>query len=500
MRALPHVLIIGVHLTGALGSAYGLSWALRRTHSLYDWPDARYYSVVVALIVSSLLGLIVAGRAAWRWRRGTASSAPGAPLRFAFCTAVVGAVGYLVFLQPFKGLYFLLYAGCVAGAHALLTLIGSHVVPGHALRKLDAVAFRTCLALFLIEMTLKIAASLLAIPLFAPGNLSVDEYMTRFRRRPGQLHLGFACDERGFNDVLRERGTGDKLVVAVGDSFTFGIVPRPLLYTEVAERATPGLQIYNMGAPAFGPAEYLALLKETSGELRPDAYLVCLFVGNDLDDARRVGNEYALIRSWFDRGSVMLSLIPSRLMKVQDAVPGGAGFGGWYEEGDAFRADPTEAELVARYAWLADPMTEPASMTEERFLLVERDRYTTVCRDPDPELFELLFEALTEMKRFAGSTPLLVVIIPDEFQVEDAVWSRVRTGPDDERALPQRKIAEWLRERDVPHLDLLPVLRAVPPLADGMRHLYHLRDTHWNRRGNDVAGRAVAEFVRTCIK
>jgi hypothetical protein len=64
-----------------------------------------------------------------------------------------------------------------------------------------------------------------------------------------------------------------------------------------------------------------------------------------------------------------------------------------------------------------------------------------------------------------------------------------------ERDLPQRVLAEWLSEQGIPYLDLLPILRAVPPLPDGRRHLYHLRDTHFNARGNDVAGRALAAFL-----
>jgi hypothetical protein len=36
---------------------------------------------------------------------------------------------------------------------------------------------------------------------------------------------------------------------------------------------------------------------------------------------------------------------------------------------------------------------------------------------------------------------------------------------------------------------------AEPPLEDGNRHLYHLRDTHWNARGNRLAGEALAEFL-----
>jgi hypothetical protein len=33
-------------------------------------------------------------------------------------------------------------------------------------------------------------------------------------------------------------------------------------------------------------------------------------------------------------------------------------------------------------------------------------------------------------------------------------------------------------------------------MADGQRHLYQLQDTHFNVRGNDVAGKAIADFLR----
>lgn len=38
-------------------------------------------------------------------------------------------------------------------------------------------------------------------------------------------------------------------------------------------------------------------------------------------------------------------------------------------------------------------------------------------------------------------------------------------------------------------------LRAAPPWEDGRRHVYHLRDTHWNARGNRIAGEELARFL-----
>ena len=57
--------------------------------------------------------------------------------------------------------------------------------------------------------------------------------------------------------------------------------------------------------------------------------------------------------------------------------------------------------------------------------------------------------------------------------------------PDEEldRFQPQRLLLAGLAERGIPALDLLPPLRAEPVGADGLRHLYHLRDTHINARG-----------------
>ena len=60
-------------------------------------------------------------------------------------------------------------------------------------------------------------------------------------------------------------------------------------------------------------------------------------------------------------------------------------------------------------------------------------------------------------------------------------------------------IGDWLSRQGIPTVDLLPPLLAVEPLADGRRHLFHLRDTHFNARGNDVAGKALAEGLRALL-
>lgn len=102
------------------------------------------------------------------------------------------------------------------------------------------------------------------------------------------------------------------------------------------------------------------------------------------------------------------------------------------------------------------------------------------------------------MRRLAGSIPILVTLIPDEYQVDDDLWRRLRADPslpNMDRDYPQTRLRPLLESQGFPVLDLLPVLRAEPPFEDGRAHLYVLRDSHLNVRGNLAVGRALAAFV-----
>ena len=93
------------------------------------------------------------------------------------------------------------------------------------------------------------------------------------------------------------------------------------------------------------------------------------------------------------------------------------------------------------------------------------------------------------------------MLIPDEFQLDDELWRAVEqaAGVELQRDRAQDLIKAGLVERDIACLDLLPVLRAAPALDDGKRHLYHLRDTHFNARGNRVVGEALATFLEALL-
>jgi hypothetical protein len=103
-----------------------------------------------------------------------------------------------------------------------------------------------------------------------------------------------------------------------------------------------------------------------------------------------------------------------------------------------------------------------------------------------------MFDALAREHR----TPLLVVLQPANFQV----YPFLAVDHDVEVERPHDVVAAFLRERRIAHVDLLPVLRAhadVTPRRglDAVHDLYYRVDFHFNRRGNILAGLAVAEHI-----
>ena len=136
-------------------------------------------------------------------------------------------------------------------------------------------------------------------------------------------------------------------------------------------------------------------------------------------------------------------------------------------------------------------------MSRQKFLTIEAERFEKL-NTQDAKIqrhYTAFFEALDFFHQQLGDR-LVVMIIPDEFQVNGELFAELLRGvPDDAtvyvRDYPQQRILAYSRKRRIPVLDLLDRLR------EGQRtaRVYHLHDTHWNARGNRIAGAAMAQFI-----
>lgn len=447
------------------------------------------------------LGLVLAaGLAAWvvvRAARGEcAPPRRTGLLRGLLVAAVLAWLAFLWLVEPFQRLWLDLALGLAGGGWALGFLLQERLRRHARLaRALDFAAFVACVTVLGLELGLRAWARAWPSALNARVGAAPRELVARYRCAPGLVRYGFACNSRGFYDEeFTPRAPGDErpLVAAIGDSFHVGVVPHAWHFTTIAEELL-GARLHNLGVPGIGPSEYVSLLVDEALPLAPDQVLISVFVGNDLNVPDVLhGLPDAPLRAWFQRDQVLLWVLPGRWARLRGA-----------------RAEPQapiaaaaarpmdRAEAARAFPWVLDPALEEPTYSESAFLWIETSRALDLCLGRPPAL-DAFQRALLAARRAVGDVPLRVLLIPSEFQVEDELWAEVQrqAGRALDRDAPQRLVTAWLAEQGIPCLDLLPVLRAVPPGPDGRRHLYHLRDTHFNARGNQATAEALAEFLR----
>ncbi len=311
---------------------------------------------------------------------------------------------------------------------------------------------------------------------------------------PGIARDAFVLNSRGFRTPEYDEGpVSQPRVVALGDSFTFGAVREGENWTRVLERrlredyGDGSIEVISLGVPAVGPDFYRRLWQLEGEPLAPDVVLVAFFVGNDFVDG---GLEPPDSRAGFwARHSLAVRALRNGARLLRG--------GGSLERGPTLSPDAEWGREDPRL--LADYDPSLPTYVEGVFLDMEWRRLAILRRE-ERDWFHsqwrrvrlVLADLLDSIER-SGARPV-VVIIPDQGQVDDALRSQllgILNRSSDAIALgyPQTRLKRFLDERGVEYLDLLPVLR-----ADGRgAALYKLRDSHWNALGNEVAAESLAE-------
>ncbi|MFN0006499.1 MAG: hypothetical protein ACKVXR_01225 [Planctomycetota bacterium] len=485
---------------GLFGNAWLQSeWLSSKWLFRVPWGLAGFaaFAVIAAIALLVLVGMARSGR----W-----VSTSWAPLRWILPCLVLAWV-WLWTIDPPTLLYDAQLAFSGAAALWCAGVAWSALRPDRPrarwVRVLEILVLEISVCIVLGEIALRVTRSVAEIPLLATSGTDLDAWLRAHRLRPGYHHFGFPVNAEGMVDVetsevLQRRHR----VVALGDSFSVGVVPHHLHYTTVAESCFEDLEVYNLGVVNSGPREYRRLLELDGLAVQPELIVVALFLGNDITDARRRSS--TPLKAWTDRGEILVLQVGKRLWALAAEKSLGAAIAGSGPSTASFGLSADEhlppAEVEKRLPWLSDPLQEPPTLSVERFAYVETTRAEITLPEKAGEFREALDE-LRLIRETAGTVPIACLLIPDEFQVEEALWRDVEWAGIAQRAerdLPQRIVGSWLDEHGIPYVDLLPLLRAAPPLEDGSRHVYHVRDTHWNARGNRIAGEALAGLIERC--
>jgi hypothetical protein len=315
--------------------------------------------------------------------------------------------------------------------------------------------------------------------------------------RPHAESGGYVLNGRGLRtrEYAQAPAPGAFRVVALGDSFVHGGVAEAdhwcaHLERALAARHAGGAEVLRLGVPGTGPPFHLRLWELEASRLGASLVVVGLFVGNDFFDEQgrpegwRGRLEQAAAVSYAVRLARNLTRMDGPLERP--AVASGA-------------VHPSGGFDVPGFVY---DDTRP-TFSPEAFAEVERDRMT-LCLDAARGRFAARLDRVVRVLReieaqvSRSGARLVVMVIPDEYQVHDdvaALAARAEGQPlqayDLER--PQRELGRALRSEGIDALDLLPAFRE---RAKGER-LYVPRDTHWNRAGHRLAAeRLVAHLAR----
>ena len=314
---------------------------------------------------------------------------------------------------------------------------------------------------------------------FNPTFIFYDQSYNRFRGKPGAPDYDFHLNSGGFKDVERKvkKEPNTYRILALGDSFAFGVVPYQYNYLTLLEQQlnSSGLrtEVINMGIPGIGPQHYLALLMNEGLQLRPDMVLVSFYIGNDFSDtvdAKRtelheLSDVVALIKYFLDVNRKYKGKVFHGRASYDDNAPN--------------LTDEVYMEIEKKRSWMYTKRAPfKKAFADKAFA--------------DGLAYLVRIKELCDWNKMA----LAVVVIPDEIQVNVALQDKVLkalnvSSNEIDFTLPNRFLNEQLQAYRIDHLDLLDNFLSTA----AQMNLYRPNDTHWNIAGNKLAGDLLTRYV-----
>jgi hypothetical protein len=321
---------------------------------------------------------------------------------------------------------------------------------------------------------------------------------------PGSVHYGFVLNSRSFRtrEYEPEPAPDRVRIVALGDSFTFasGALPHEDHWTTLTERIlettvdTP-VEVLGLGVPDTGPAFQLRLWQIEASELDPDAVVLAFFVGNDFTDHQEDLGVFGEDDRSFGGAVASVSALARLTRNLVRVARAGAGRRSELVAG----ADLAPGEPIPGYGEAFDP--DRPTFGRRRFIDIESRRMALCLRSEDDAFDRLAQRVISTVLGLAADVEasgsrIIVMVIPDQYQIDRKLRKQVyrATGTraaDYDLDRPQRVLTEALETAGVEVVDLLPVVRR----ASRDAALYRLRDTHWNRRGNELAAAILADAL-----
>ncbi|MBN2369863.1 MAG: SGNH/GDSL hydrolase family protein [Vicinamibacteria bacterium] len=302
------------------------------------------------------------------------------------------------------------------------------------------------------------------------------------------------CYGMPWHDVKRAPKRRQRIAF-LGDSFTFGC------WADSIEKSFVGVfesgvsenrfEVLNFGVPGYGLADVELLLREEVLAFAPDFVFVVVFTGNDFRDTYLGIEKERIVRGTAVLDDAVLDAkVPPRYLANDGRMPRRARERRWLRR---------HLESCAAYRvlgpFLGYENLRLSFAVNSRFV-----SYTFWSRTPYPPVAlnaaEETRQTVMRIERLVNQhgAQLALVALPTREQT----YAIRRYGADYDIGLPQAFLATHAAERGIPYLDLLPIFREHVACAN--KRLYVRWETHLNNSGHALAGHAMIDFFRNCVR
>lgn len=324
--------------------------------------------------------------------------------------------------------------------------------------------------------------------LFAPK----DKKYNQARANPNAWINGFRLNSKGFHDLefSVQKKEGTNRILAIGDSFTFGVVPYENNFITLLEgylNQKKPTEIINMGIPGLDVEGYLSILVDEGLELNPDMILLNLYIGNDLSEVE-TKEESSIYTVRFINYIIAYSKINNN------------------ENSGIVRLGGDSKENLYK--------DDSKTMNDQYFYDIEKSRFV-IYFDNDRIMkllksrYKYVFKDINTINQICISKniKLLIVLMPSEIQVDKNLQREVEVRLNDSLyklvdsydnliksinySFPNTLVKNELNKQNIQYLDLLEPFqeRALT------ERLYKPNDTHWNIPGNLLAAKLIYQYI-----
>jgi hypothetical protein len=337
----------------------------------------------------------------------------------------------------------------------------------------------------------------LGFVIFHPIPFSIEKNMyfepdpfTGYKLKPNsvgyfQQQIPAQTNKNGHRDELVsvEKTDGVFRILVIGDSFTVGAnVVQDDVYPEALEtllnrNATVPVEVINAGVGGWQPFHYAQYYEHYGWKFSPDLTLIGFPVGSDT---------YNQITKVHQSRTAVLGRRVSREAALGRFI--------------RFKVFMYNHSNIARLILYKGPNTGNVSRQHcldftDQYLEMQSHRMRNHLKRTKT-LEEKARNSIDQIKRIKNlaernSIPLVVILIPDENQINSNLQQVLLTDEERDRfdfEMPQSMLKDMFADAAVPIIDLLP------NFLEDTRCLY-MNDTHWTAEGHALAARIIYEYI-----